>query len=133
MCSAEEPWSAPTWTTSPHLRSPLHPLLDVSVPASDAEGLALARQLARRAYVPASGFHVGALLVTEAGVLVPGCNVEHPADWTRGLCAERVALATAQAYGAGRPARLYVTCPDADLDKVLSSPWRRVSAGNGRV
>ena len=37
-------------------------------------------------------------------------NVEH-ADWTRGLCAERAAMATAISYGVGGWRRLFVACP----------------------
>ena len=85
-------------------------LLDRPAPASDAEGLALAREAAAHAFVPESGFPVGCVLLTEGGALVPGCNVEH-AEWTRGLCAERTALATAAAYGAGPLRRIYLSCP----------------------
>lgn len=90
----------------------LDPFLDASPPASDAEGVALAEAVARRAHVPASGFPVGCVIETESGRLVPGCNVEH-ADWTRGLCAERVALATARSYGVTAYRRLWVVCPRA--------------------
>jgi len=86
------------------------PFLDAPVPANDAEGLALARRAAARAYVPESDFPVGCVLVAESGVLVPGCNVEH-AEWTRGLCAERTALAMAAAYGVGPIRRIYLSCP----------------------
>ncbi|MEM1042061.1 MAG: cytidine deaminase [Bacteroidota bacterium] len=86
------------------------PFLDAAVPENDATGIALARQVAERAHVPASGFRVGCVLATEGGLLVPGCNVEH-ADWTRGLCAERTAVATAAAYGTGPVRRAYLSCP----------------------
>jgi len=45
-------------------------------------------------------------------VVVPGANVEHD-DWTRGLCAERVALAHAVVTGVGRFRRAYLTCTEA--------------------
>lgn len=86
------------------------PFLDAPAPATDDEGLALARQAAAHAYVPESEFPVGCVLLTEDGRLVPGCNVEH-ADWTRGLCAERTALATAAAYGVGPIRRIFLSCP----------------------
>jgi homotetrameric cytidine deaminase len=89
---------------------PLHPFLAAPSPADDAEGVALAAAVARWAYVPASGFPVGCVAEAEDGRLVPGCNVEHE-DWTRGLCAERVALATARSYGVTALRRLYLTCP----------------------
>lgn len=84
--------------------------LDAPPPVGAAEGVALAEAVARRAHVPESGFPVGCVAEAEDGRLVPGCNVEH-ADWTRGLCAERVTLAAARGYGAGALRRLYLTCP----------------------
>ena len=81
-----------------------------AVPASDEAGIERARAVAERAHVPASGFRVGCVLVTRFGQAFPGCNVEHT-DWTRGLCAERTALAVASAYGAGPVDRLYLSCP----------------------
>ena len=83
----------------PPLGSRLDPFLSDGAPATPEGGLALARTVAERAYVPASHFPVGCVLQTSGGRLIPGANVEHP-DWTRTLCAERAALATAQAYGA---------------------------------
>src|SRR5690606_2936393 len=85
----------------------LSPFLDAPLPSDDAEGVALAEAVARRAYVPESGFPVGCVAEAADGRLVPGCNVEH-ADWTRGLCAERVALATARSYGVTALRRLYL-------------------------
>lgn len=86
------------------------PFLDAPAPSTDADGLALARRAAAHAYVPESDFPVGCVLLAEDGRLVPGCNVEH-GDWTRGLCAERTALATAAAYGVGPVRRIFLSCP----------------------
>ncbi|NNF58380.1 MAG: cytidine deaminase [Rhodothermaceae bacterium] len=77
---------------------------------TEPEGLARAADAATRAHIPESNFPVGCVVETSDGDLVPGCNVEHP-DWTRGLCAERVALATARSYGLAPPRRLFLTCP----------------------
>lgn len=95
----------------PALADRLDPFLDASVPSSDAGGIALARRVAERAHIPESGFPVGCVLETSEGRLVPGCNVEH-ADWTRGLCAERVALATAFSYGFTTVRRAWLSCPE---------------------
>jgi homotetrameric cytidine deaminase len=82
-------------------------------PAADSSSrrVAQARRLAERAYTPASGFPVGALVDVGANRLLPGVNVEHP-DWNRILCAERNALGTAYAYGVADAIRgLYLSCP----------------------
>ena len=92
----------------PEIGARLEP--DASVPATDDAGVQQARAVAEHAHVPESGFRVGCVLVTESGRVFPGCNVEH-ADWTRGLCAERTALALAAAYGADRIARVFLSCP----------------------
>lgn len=87
---------SPTRELSPFIEAPgdpLHAALDA----------------ARKAYAPVSRFPVGCVLETENG-WVRGANVEHPPDWTRGLCAERVALAGAIAGGAGPISRIFLAC-----------------------
>lgn len=87
--------------------------LAVPAPPDDAAGLAAALDAARAAVVPASAFPVGAVAVDAAGRAVRGANVEFASDWTRGLCAERVALVAARAAGIGPVVRLYVACTKA--------------------
>ena len=50
-----------------------------------------AREAARNAYAPYSGFRVGAAVRLESGVLIRGTNVENAA-FPSGICAERSAL-----------------------------------------
>lgn len=50
-----------------------------------------ARSAASHSYSPYSHFEVGAALLLENGVIVPGSNQEN-ASYPTGLCAERVAL-----------------------------------------
>ena len=88
----------------------LAPFLPGPPPSSPAQGIALAREVARRAHVPESGFPVGCVLVGEDGRMIPGVNVEHR-DWARILCAERNALGTAASYGVDPLSRLYLSCP----------------------
>jgi cytidine deaminase len=60
--------------------------------------IAAARQAAKNAHAPYSGFAVGAALLLTDGSIVPGCNFEN-ASYGLSLCAETVALATANAQG----------------------------------
>lgn len=55
-------------------------------------------QLQKKALIDHSNFAVSSLLKTGKGYF-PGVNIELD-DWSRGLCAERVALAKALSYGA---------------------------------
>lgn len=47
-----------------------------------------------RAYAPYSNYHVGAAVLTRAGGIIVGCNVENAAYGST-ICAERVALTSA--------------------------------------
>jgi len=51
-------------------------------------------EAARHAYAPYSAFRVGAVVLTEAGTVASGCNVEN-ASFPVGICAERNAIAAA--------------------------------------
>ena len=52
----------------------------------------------KMAYVPYSGFKVGAALMAADGTIIPGCNVENAA-LSPGSCAERTAFNAAVAQG----------------------------------
>jgi cytidine deaminase len=60
--------------------------------------IAAARAAARHAHAPYSSFAVGAALLLADGGIVTGCNFEN-ASYGLSLCAETVALATANAQG----------------------------------
>ncbi len=60
--------------------------------------IAAARDAARNAHAPYSRFGVGAALLMTDGSVVSGCNFEN-ASYGLTLCAETVALATANAQG----------------------------------
>lgn len=54
----------------------------------------LAKQAMQRAYVPYSGYKVGAALLTKQGKVYQGCNIENAA-YGPSNCAERTAFFTA--------------------------------------
>lgn len=66
----------------------------------------------KNAYVPYSGFHVGAVIVAADGRTWQGCNVENSA-YGSSVCAEVNALTTAAADGHTGPSTVYVACVDA--------------------
>ena len=58
------------------------------------ELIGLAKQAMQRAYAPYSGYKVGAALLTKAGAVYQGCNIENAA-FGPSNCAERTAFFTA--------------------------------------
>jgi len=66
------------------------------LPVNDQNLLLEARRITAQAYAPYSGFHVGASVLLENGLIVSGNNQENSA-YPSGLCAERVALFYANA------------------------------------
>ncbi|PAX06588.1 cytidine deaminase [Sphingomonas lenta] len=60
--------------------------------------LAAAREAAAHAHAPYSRFAVGAAVLLTDGTIVTGCNFEN-ASYGLSLCAETVAIATANAQG----------------------------------
>ena len=69
-----------------------------------SELVAAARDAALNAHAPYSGFGVGAALLLEDGEIISGCNFEN-ASYGLTLCAETVAIATANAQGKLRQIR----------------------------
>ena len=57
-----------------------------------------ARKGADKAYVPYSNFPVGAAVITKAGTVFTGCNIEN-ASYGATICAERVAVNNAVSAG----------------------------------
>lgn len=69
-----------------------------------------AAEAREKAYVPYSGFAVGAALLFDDGRLVTGCNVEN-ASYGLAICAERNAMTTAVAEGLTRPVAVAIAGP----------------------
>ena len=83
----------------------------MSEPSIDwGELIRRAREVAVNAYVPASGFRVGAALLDDQGVVHVGCNVEN-ASYGLTVCAERTAVFRAVADGVRRFVAIAVHTP----------------------
>jgi cytidine deaminase len=83
----------------------------VTAPPVDWAALrAAAAEVARRAYMPYSGFPVGAAGLVDDGRLVVGCNVEN-ASYGLTLCAECGLVSSLHATGGGRLVAVAVTDP----------------------
>ncbi|MFZ5816870.1 MAG: cytidine deaminase [Bacillota bacterium] len=74
---------------------------------TDERLIEAARRAREQAYVPYSGFPVGAALLTEDGTLITGCNVEN-ASYGLTNCAERTAIFKAVSEGHRRFAAIAV-------------------------
>lgn len=71
------------------------------MPASDQQLINQAKQLAKSAYAPYSGFRVASVALMSDGSIVVGTNQEN-ASYPIGLCAERVLLAAASSIAPGK-------------------------------
>ncbi len=80
---------------------------------NDAVLVAAARRAAENAYAPYSKFRVGAAILTAAGEIVTGCNVENAA-YGSSICAEVTAIVTGVSQGARSMSAIAVACLDAD-------------------
>ncbi len=74
------------------------------------DALRAAEAARERAYAPYSKFKMGAAVVTDRNAVVPGSLVEN-VSLGLAICAERVALFSAVAQGAGRPEVLALVSP----------------------
>lgn len=80
---------------------------------TDEKLLELALDVRKNAYVPYSGYAVGAALLAEDGRVFTGCNVENAA-YGNTLCAERTALVKAVSEGCRKFTRLAVVGNSTD-------------------
>lgn len=75
---------------------------------TDLELMKIAQEAREHAYVPYSGFKVGAALLDRSGRVFSGCNVEN-ASFGLTICAERVAVFKAVSEGLRQFCRLLLT------------------------
>jgi len=80
----------------------------------DKELMNLAVEAAEGSYSPYSKFRVGAVVVTDAGEIVSGANIENAA-FGASICAEANAISSAIAAGATTIETIAVVCLDGDL------------------
>ena len=80
---------------------------------TDERLLEMAIEARKNAYVPYSGYAVGAALETKDGRVFTGCNVENAA-YGNTLCAERTALVKAVSEGCRKFTRLAVVGNSTD-------------------
>lgn len=83
---------------------------------------------AEHSHSPYSGFRVGAAVRTATGDIVAGTNIES-ASYGLTTCAERVAMFSAIASGAGAPVDLAVACPDVGADEIAANPGSVMPCG----
>ncbi len=88
-------------------------LYDPYIEISNTELNALS-DLLDYAVTPNSDFQVACLIKTTDGKYIPGVNIEI-SDWQTGLCAERVAISTALAFGVSDFEYLHVYAPKSDF------------------
>lgn len=80
--------------------------------------LNLAREAARRAYVPYSRFHVGAALLFADDEVIQSCNVEN-ASYGITICAERAGVVIMISQGKRNPLAIAVVGSHEDRDDYM--------------
>lgn len=73
-----------------------------------------AKNAAENAYIPYSGFGVGAALLTEEGKLFTGCNIENM-SYGATMCAERTAIYKAVSEGYRNFTKIAVVAKSGEL------------------
>lgn len=82
--------------------------------------LTLAREAAKRAYVPYSRYHVGAALLFENDEVIQSCNVEN-ASYGVTICAERAGVVIMVSQGKRNPLAIAVTGSHEDRDDYFTT------------
>ncbi|MDI6400438.1 cytidine deaminase [Balneolaceae bacterium ANBcel3] len=69
-------------------------------------------EISKKALVPESSFPVAAVITSDIG-MIDGVNIE-VTDWQKGLCAERVAIASGISLGTRLFKKIYIIAPKSD-------------------
>ena len=77
------------------------------------DAVSVAKKAMSRSYVPYSEFHMGAAVVTDKGVIVPGSLVEN-VSLGLAMCAERIALFSSVSQDFGKPKLLVLVSERTD-------------------
>ena len=91
----------------------------------------LAREAMTHAYVPYSGYQVGAALLCADGTVYQGCNIEN-ASYSPTVCAERTAFFKA-VYDGHRDFAAIAVCGGKDGVITGAFPLRRVPSGDAGI
>ncbi|MCY3999646.1 MAG: cytidine deaminase [Bacteroidetes bacterium] len=93
-----------------HVGEPLSACQESSSVITSQTGIHLARRAIQYAHTPESDFPVGSIAVTDDHHYYQGVNIEYP-DWTKILCAERAAIASAISHGDRHIKNIFVSAP----------------------
>ena len=77
------------------------------------KAISRAIQAMQQSYVPYSGFHMGAAVLTDKNLIIPGSLVEN-VSLGLAMCAERIALFSCIAQDAGKPLKLILVSERTD-------------------
>ena len=91
-----------------------------NLPEADQLLILKARESVKNGYAPYSGFHVGAAVLLQNGIIITGNNQENAA-YPSGLCAERTALF----YAASQ-------YPNVPIKAIAVSTFNQTPTGNAR-
>ena len=103
------------------LKSTLHVAQWSELTATEQSLVETAKSSTYRSYAPYSHFHVGAAILLENGVVVPGCNQENAA-FPSGLCAERSAIFAAGAQYPDQPVLMLAIAVRNSKGEFLEEP-----------
>lgn len=103
------------------LKSTINVSKEDELSATDLALVEAAKQATYNSYAPYSHFRVGAAILLENGLTIPGCNQENAA-FPSGLCAERTALFAAGAQYPDQPVLALAIAARNEAGEFLEDP-----------